>query len=336
MSSTYEDVKTITLSSRDAIQNNGSYLSDVYFKFTGLLIPEKDIIGTRISVLNAQIPYSFYNINVYNNVLSFLLGATPYTITLTRGNYNATTLISEIQTKLSSIGVSTLTFSISSITGVVTIAISSGTLTLVAATSTLLGVLGFQTSTNTVSSGATLAAPYPLNLLGILKINITSYELSLLSYSSSGGTSNILACIPIEASNFGVILYDNISNIQTIMKNDILDGFDLQLVGDDGNLINFNGVHWSITLALTIIRKDKNPIKTDFRQVVQPILKLVDVETQLVDTLANQGGGEVSQPDQNSSVSQTGVNPNSEVDQNLEPDDETDLELLFYNHGQTL
>ena len=95
MSNTYDETILINLNSKDAIKNNGSFLSDVYFNFKNIIKELDDVLEIQVTVSNAQIPYSFYNVNVYNNILAGTYNATPFTLTLTRGNYNATNLISE-------------------------------------------------------------------------------------------------------------------------------------------------------------------------------------------------------------------------------------------------
>ena len=70
----YLDSRIIILNSEHGIQNNGSYKSDILFKFQGLLIQENDIEQVQFSFVNAQIPVSFYTINYTNNVFKIKLG----------------------------------------------------------------------------------------------------------------------------------------------------------------------------------------------------------------------------------------------------------------------
>ena len=90
---TYIENKLINLNSDNATRLNGSFLSSVQFSFVGLLTDDPTVRSISISIQNAQFPYSFYNINVYNNILKIQIDATIYTLTLIRGNYNATSLI---------------------------------------------------------------------------------------------------------------------------------------------------------------------------------------------------------------------------------------------------
>jgi hypothetical protein len=272
MSSTYIDQRLIILNSDHATQNNGTFLSDVNFRFIGLLQDDADVEEVTVQVQNAQIPISFYNINVYTNILNITYNATPYTLTLTRGNYNSTTLINEIIAQLATNAITDITITTSSITGILTFTRAGGLNFTINSTGTINKVLGFELGTTYTSVGGILTAPFPLNLLGLLKLKIASYELQTGNFDSSvDGTLNILATIPIEAGSFGLILYDNISNTQSIIRNPTLDGFDLKIYGDDNNLVNFNNVGWNITLLLSITRTRREKSNTIFREIVKPI-----------------------------------------------------------------
>ena len=251
MTDTYTETMLINLNAGNALKNNGSFLSDVYFNFKNVIQDVDNLLEVEISVANAQIPYSFYNINVYNNVLNIDYNGTPYTLTLTRGNYNATNLITEINTQLINAGITGVIITISSITGTLSIS-SGGTLIFLSLGSTIYQVLGLETGTNYT---APFIAPYPLNLLGTLRLRICSYELITYNLDSTSMTTlNVLATIPIESSTFGVILYDNISNIKTRLNNTQLDGFDILILDDNNNPVNFNGVSWCISLLITMTK----------------------------------------------------------------------------------
>ena len=61
--------RLISLNSNNATRyNNGSYLSDVVFDFANILSPEDSIVYTECGVGNAEIPATFYNIDITNNV----------------------------------------------------------------------------------------------------------------------------------------------------------------------------------------------------------------------------------------------------------------------------
>jgi hypothetical protein len=68
MSDTYVEQRIVILDSNNAVKNNGDFNSDVVFNFKGILTDEPDVKEIQVSIQNAQIPMSFYNVNIYNNI----------------------------------------------------------------------------------------------------------------------------------------------------------------------------------------------------------------------------------------------------------------------------
>ena len=301
----FTETKIINLNSKDCIRNNSTFLSDVYFQFSGLLKDEDDILERYISIQNAQIPFSFYNINVYYNILKIQIGATVYTLTLIRGNYNATSLITEIQNQLVNNGITDITLGVSSTTGLLTITKTSGSFSLISSGSTIYEALGFVVGTNYTSVSQKIISPYPLNLLGTLRLRICSYELS---------TSNIdfsLITLPIEVGNFGLIQYTNMTNIRVTLNNTSLDGFDISIIDDNNNYINFNNINWTMTFVLTLVRRRPNKTLTRFNEIIQQSQE---------PEIENNEQPQENQEEQNNIQEE----PNQETVQD-------DLDLLLYN-----
>lgn len=326
---TYIDERILTLSSLNAIQNNGSFLSDVFFNFRGLIKEDTDIQDIKISIQNAQIPNSFYTINVYNNILILDYDSIFYTFTITQGNYNSLNLITEIKARFALQGINDINLITSAITGCITFTRAGSLNFSIMSGGTINQVLGFEPNTNYTSSLGVLTAPFPLNLLGLLKLKIASFEIQTQSYDSSVESNlNILATIPIESGSFGLILYNNFSNLQSIINNKTLDGFDLQIYGDDGRLVDFNGINWNISLILAITRVRHQDSKTTFKDLIFPI-------NQLINTLQEQ-----RQPAIEEKVSEDLAqeeNPQTFTDQTQSDlNDEDNLEVLFYNNRKYL
>jgi hypothetical protein len=84
----YQDNRLITLNSKDGEKVNGTYLSSIKFNFSGLLQDDIYLIRTYITVLNAQIPVSFYIIDDTNNILNYTQAVIDKSITVPIGNYN--------------------------------------------------------------------------------------------------------------------------------------------------------------------------------------------------------------------------------------------------------
>ena len=214
--------------------------------------------------MNAQMAVSFYVINSTNNVLKVVSGSTflGYTLTLTNGNYNLNTLITEINSKFALVGFpSNPTITQNKSTGKLTFAFSSNN-TILSSQSTIRDVLGLGTSDLT---GSSITAPYPFNLLGIKLLNIASNALSVNSVNSAtGNNSSILATIPNDQPFFNQISFVNQNDIQKFeLTVDYVNSIDIQIYDENGYFIDFNNTNWSMTIIMTIERYDLEPINND-------------------------------------------------------------------------
>lgn len=253
---TYVDSRLINIGSEYAdVFNNGSFLSDVIFSFAGLLQSEDDIVYSQISIMNAQIPISYYIINEYNNVLEYSINNISYSVTFSVGNYNANSFITEFVSKMPS-GFSCV---LNRITGKYSFTHSSNFIFL--GTSTIFKVLGFIPNTNYSSINKVLNGVNPCNFVGVSKIRIASNELLTYTMDSfSGNFSNTLQTVSVNSGSFGMLLYENSNSFKALLRNNTLNYFDIQIFDENNNLINFNGIHWNMTLQLDITRKKSNSI----------------------------------------------------------------------------
>jgi hypothetical protein len=256
----YTKNKLITLSSKYGIQQNGTYKSNLLFNFKNLLSDEQHMLKSEIIVLNAQIPVSFYVINDYNNVLTISgSGIFTATITIDTGNYNANTLITELKSQFTSVGVLFSNIKINK---------NSGKLVFTALTATnysfsgsMLNILG--TTSDRVSSSNVYRCLYPLNLLGIEKLSIKSERLAVQSVSSVDYSfSNTLITIPVDVSPFSMISYNSQSDVNKNLLNvRSINEIDIQIFDEDNNLVNFNNLDWNMTLVITTeIKLDRQEI----------------------------------------------------------------------------
>lgn len=282
MSGIYTETRIISLNSENAMSyRNGTYLSDMLFGFNGLLLDSPDILQRQLTLLNAQIPVSFYVVNYTNNVFVFRNNATStnYTITLTVGNYNSTTFITLVQSAILTATGLTVTITASQSDGKLTFScptnfsiLSTNILT----TSNL--VFGFDKSVNltsTLVSGNYVATcPYPLNLLGIKQIQIKSGYFSTNNFSSnSNGQDCLLATIPVDVGAWGMINYSSPSGNNISFNNTNIDEFDIRIVdAETGKPINFSNTNWTMTILLHLIRKlDLGEKETNMRKITPPI-----------------------------------------------------------------
>jgi hypothetical protein len=295
----YTETHIIQLSSMNAtLKNNGSYLSNVIFSLQGLLKRDSRIINKRISVLHAQFPLTIYAVNDNNNKFKYQIDTgSIFTITIPKGNYNATSLI-ETLNSLFAINSTIFNITFSQITGLISFNYTSN-FTFYQVEKSIMTVLGFQ-NINYTSVSNSLTAPYPLNILGALNFQIYSSQLLTKNYNSiQKGQSTLLATIPINTITWGVASYDNNTNIRNILYNDVINNIDIQIYDNLGNLIDFNNNDWEITLVLDIeynsssetkpLEKELNNLNTNISQLTDYLANLNQPPDTPQDNQGNQG-----------------------------------------------
>ena len=247
----YTKNKLITVNSKYGIQENGTMKSKLLFNYKNLLSDDENILKSFVTVLNAQIPCSFYVINALNNKLVISGPAiTTTTIYISYGNYNANTLIAELVSKLATGGL-TMTITINKTNGILTFSSNGFINYYFSSTSTILEILG--TTSSIIATSTNYTCPYPLNLLGIKKLLIKSTKLSIHSVSTFDyASSNILVTIPSDVSPFSMISYTSQSDVNKNLLNiRSINEIDINIYDENNNYIDFNNLDWTITLVIS-------------------------------------------------------------------------------------
>ena len=91
--------------------------------------------------------------------------------------------------------------------------------------------------------------PFAVNLLGTRNIYIKCI-LILENLQTKTNDNQTLKSIPVNVPPFGLILYNNIENIESLVKNCQIDNLNIEIYDDEDNFINMNNQDWSITLEL--------------------------------------------------------------------------------------
>ena len=274
----YQDNLIITLNSKNATLMNSTLKSSVNFNFVSVLKEEDDIVRSYISVINAQIPMSYYVITSANNQLSYNTMSPVFVVDLNIpvGNYNSYTLCEKLTSLFLANG-KTITISVSSVNGLINFAQSSSVFTIYPyqlsgsnlLLSTIAPTLGL-TSTATYS-GTSITGNYPVNLLGTKRIKIKSNALAINSLSSINLSFNtIIATVPVDNAYFSMISYENQNNLnKNIIKVPTIENLDIQLTDDDDNLIDFNNFDWTITLCISIEREEKEKDNITLKDILK-------------------------------------------------------------------
>jgi len=269
----YEDSRLISLNSKDARKLNGDYNSSCFFDIPNIVIDqEQDVEYILAQVEDFELPISYYLINDTNDTLHYRYNSIDTSITITQGNYNATTLITELQQKFSDNGL-TATIVLSNVTGKLDFRFSAPITDITFfynLSRNLMTILGF----NATITGVSFIAPVPLNLLGIMKVNICSNALATINNrtSSPNLSNNLIQTIAVNTTSWRQLTYINKTSHAGRLKAKTMDnGIDIQLFDDDGNYLELNSIDWSLTIQLKVFRKYRTRIdKINMEQFAQP------------------------------------------------------------------
>ena len=255
------DSRLITLNSNDGISLNGDYKSNILFDMGNITGEDEDIQYIECCLEDLQLPVSWYLINDTNNILHYIYNNINYTITLIKGNYNGTTLITEFK-KLFLQNTLVADIVLSQISGLLTFKFENPISNIqfnYNLSKNLMDLLGFTASTN----GVAFTCEKPMNLLGIMKINICSNSLSNTGSFSSNKllNNNIINTISVNVPSYHQISYNNKVSHYQRLKSKILNSIDIQLLDDKNQFIEMNDINWSMTIHLKIYRKYLTDLK---------------------------------------------------------------------------
>lgn len=192
----------IYLNSKYADKYYNNNISDALYTLPFIEVPDGHYI--YVSVLDATIPYSFYNISSENNYFEYLINGNTYSFYLKIGNYNISQLVNAFNSSNSNIVAvyDDLTNKIKFSNQLYNFTFKS--------TSTLLNILGFDYQ-NITSYGNFLFSQNCINLQTTQRINISSnfVTYNINKVSKIIHNSSILCSIPVITSPFSLIHYTN-------------------------------------------------------------------------------------------------------------------------------
>ena len=254
----------IHIRTEDCTKLNGSLNS--YFSF--ILKPAISVIDTlnnlSCKLSTAEIPYSFYTVNSYNNTFNIIENGVPRAITITKGSYD----IFEFRDLILSLLGGSFTVSVSINTGKMTI-INTALATIgLSFTSDAFKLLGFSNQTYSAVGSAGLTSPNIISLFSItgiyLKSNLSGYN--IYNTRLNNNLSSILQLIQIEQDTFNMINYRSTTDAFISRLNDKkIDQLTFRLTDAEDNLIDFNGIDFELTIK---VFENKNIITAP---VLEPI-----------------------------------------------------------------
>lgn len=238
------DTKKIYLTPSGAFEKDSTF-SNLKFNIPSLFPDDKNTIYHTVKVLHCEIPFSWYIVNSYNNKLVLSTG----TVTITNGNYNANTFLTEVQAKLPV----NMTITFNSLTGV--FRLTYNTSFSILASTTCYRLIGCNINTVYASTANIITLPNMANFAGTKNVYINVPSIVLDNFNVTTKTYTTLLCIAVNVPPYGIIFYDNRTANRNIVKGSKGDNLELQILDDDFNPISFGGVEWSITLEIETIKQ---------------------------------------------------------------------------------
>ena len=224
---------------------HGSYKSDVTVQLPDLTFHNTNIQNAYLSVLHAEICNSMYIVRYTNDV--FVLDGVSYTIT--RGNYNVNSFITQILSQLPA----GYGMTYSAITSRLTMTHTTTDFTVNAdsALSNINTIMGLGSSALT-SVALTLTFPYVVNFLPIPRLNFRSSYFKTGNYNSVDNSSDVFLCLQNNAGQNAVINYVNQTVSRYLIEDKNITQFNIRVTDESNQLINFNNVDWFMSFQIDI------------------------------------------------------------------------------------
>jgi len=218
-----------------------------------ILIPPNS--HALISLQSATIPLSMLMVNAHTNRLV----VNSSNISLDYGNYNVTTMLTQLQTKLSG-----YTISYSSSLNTFTITHSSSTFT-IGAESTCLPLLGFSNDgAHTSVASLSQTSDQSVDLSGIPAFNVRVTNISTNTTHSNKKGSKILARVPCVGNQLdgGIEQYVPGQPIRMLISDYLIDHFHIMIQSENqpGREVDFRGVPWTVHILIEVVHSPKDPI----------------------------------------------------------------------------
>ena len=254
-----QDTKLLSLNSKYASKLNGTKNSSVMFDFVNIIDKSKDHLYMTMAVQSAEIPSSFYNVTVDNNVTRVDRDdiAAAFDITMPVGNYNGNTYLAKFKELYDAATPSNVTIVLDAVTGIFNLQEALANFTIKSVGSTSYVLWGGEVGTDYVfpTAGTAASFGFPANFLGVTKIKLSSDNLAGTNVDSSQlKTTTLIDTISVAATPFGLTIFNSLGR-ETLMKAKRIEEIDIQLRDQDNNLIDFNNTDWCISIIINTHRR---------------------------------------------------------------------------------
>ena len=210
-----------------------SYFNDTgYYSFN----LQRSIYNVKsIQLLSYNIPWTWYNVAYYSNIIVFKEGSgSPITTTIPLGNYSETDLQDALETAMTSAsGVgATYTVSINYNTMAFSIPSSVGDFTILYSGTTMSSLIGLTADTTSTNKSLTLGTT---DLMPIKEIQIRiPHMITNFETSKTNMNQDLLCVASLSGYQFGDIIRENMGSIDTELNVPSISQLALSIVNLDG------------------------------------------------------------------------------------------------------
>ena len=220
----------------------------------------------RVTLVNACIPFSFPQVNSVNNGFVILVNGTPYTVSISTGNYNILTLLDEVKTQvlaqLAALSITAafttaysstsgkVSWTLTSVSPATTIAFVSG--------STVAKMMGLTTTTTFTTGVASTFQIHvdvnPLRSLYVRSDNLTQRE-NMENILEKSVVSDVLAEVPILV-NPGAYIILQTPTIPVRITNKVIDSIEMYLSSTDDYRLTGLDLDWTANLEIVEVQHE--------------------------------------------------------------------------------
>ena len=210
-------------------------------------------VGTRVmlSLIDFEMPYSFYNVDSNNNKLVIQTSSGTETFTLPPSNYDVDSVVDTLNLQLASkeadlgtLIVITFSFSSNKFT------FTSDTLDFIITEDT---TLDFELGLGTLpvsSNSLVLITENTCNFAGSPYIQINT-DLGIRNLDNRGSSTGVLTRIPVRTEPSQYIFHQATENLYFVLDDRKIESISINLTDFKGRPLILNGAIFSITLSLT-------------------------------------------------------------------------------------
>ena len=239
-----ESITISSSSNEHIVSSNFPDNSKYIFRIPLIRLSSDDILYTKCQLSHFEFVNTMYNVHKNNNNLIIETASSTIVVVVPPANYTALSLITTILADQYIPTGFDITFEESTSKFVFS---SDGPFT-ITKDSTINDVLGNKEYQDLASGFQNkLTMPYPVNLLGTRSISISIDEINTNNYDSALQKS-ILKNVQLGAQFGEIQFYEQQSNSDEFIISGHINQLTVSILDDNGNLIENNGQHFSLTL----------------------------------------------------------------------------------------